>query len=198
MVHKFYRINQNIRAEKVRVIGQDGKQVGVLPLNEAQTQAREQGLDLVEIAPTANPPVVKIVDFKKFLYQEEKRERETKKKTKGGELKGIRLTPFIAQADLEVRIRRAEKFLKKGNKARISVRFMGRQLGKKEFGYQVLKKATEALSGCSQAEGEAKWFGRDLVLTLAPAKQQGEKDGQEQKNEDQEVSHPEVQTNPNG
>ena len=196
MGKKFYRINQFIRAASLRVIGEDGKQIGILPTNQAQNLAREKALDLVEIAPTANPPVARIIDFKKFLYLEEKREREAKKKTRGGELKGIRVTPFIAKADLEVRIRKAEEFLKEGNKVRIAVRFMGRQLGKREFGYQVLKKVTEALSDCSQVEGESKWFGRELVLTLAPAKHQRGKDGQE--NESQKISQSEIQANPEG
>lgn len=177
MVNKFYRINQNIRAAQVRVIGEDGKQIGILNTFEAQKLAREKDLDLVEIAPMAKPPVAKIINFKKFLYQEEKRERESKKKIKGGEIKGVRLTPFMAKADLEVRIRRAEEFLKEGNKVRLDVRFMGRQLGKREFGYAVLKRTIEILAHCSRPEGEPKWFGRSLVLTLTPTREKhGEKD----------------------
>lgn len=195
MGKKFYRINQFIRAGSLRVLGEDGKQIGVLPTNQAQDLAREKGLDLVEIAPTANPPVAKIVNFKKFLYQEEKREKETKKKVRGGEIKGIRLSPFIAQADLEVRIRRAEKFLKEGNKVRVAVRFMGRQMGKREFGYQMLKRVKEILGECSREEGEPKWFGRELVTTLSPARK-GEKN--EEQNEKSQISHPKVQINPEG
>lgn len=181
----------------MRVIGEDGKQIGVLNIFEAQTLAREKNLDLVEIAPMAKPPVVKIIDFKKFLYQEEKRERESKKKIKGGEVKGVRLTPFMAKADLEVRVRKAEEFLKEGNKVRLDVRFKGRQLGKKEFGYAVLGRMTEALAHCSRPEGEPKWFGRSLVLTLTPAKEkQGEKDEKESKNE--KISPAAVQADPKG
>ena len=195
MGKKFYRINQFIRAGSLRVLGEDGKQIGVLPTNQAQDLAREKGLDLVEIAPTANPPVAKIVNFKKFLYQEEKREKETKKKVKGGEIKGIRLSPFIAQADLEVRIRRAEKFLKEGNKVRVAVRFMGRQMGKREFGYKILKRVKEILGECAREEGEPKWFGRELVTTLSPVRK-GEKD--EKQNENPQISQSEIQTNPEG
>lgn len=181
----------------MRVIGDDGKQIGVLNIFEAQKLAREKNLDLVEIAPTANPPVVKIINFKKFLYQEEKRERETKKKIKGGEVKGVRLTPFMAKADLEVRVRRAEKFLKEGNKVRLDVRFMGRQLGKREFGYTILKRMTEVLAHCSRSEGEPKWFGRSLVLTLTPIKEKhGEKDEEEAKNK--KINPATLQANPEG
>ncbi|MDP3994209.1 MAG: translation initiation factor IF-3 [bacterium] len=170
MGNKYYRTNQNIRASEVRVIGEDGKQVGVLPIFKAIELAREKGLDLVEIATTAKPPVVKITDFKKFLYQEEKKERETKKKAKGGELKGIRLTPFMAKGDLEVRIRRAEEFLKDGDKIKVSVRFMGRQMGKRQFGYETLNKMMTALEGQAQADGEPKWMGRELNVIISPIK----------------------------
>lgn len=186
---KFYRINQYIRAPKLRVIDEDGKQIGILALSEALEKAKEKGVDLVEIAPTANPPVAKIIDFKKFRYLEEKRERKAKRGIKGGEIKGIRLTPFIAQADFDFRIRRAEEFLKEGNKVRVVVRFSRRQLGKKEFGYNLIKKFTETLSRFCQAEGESKWFGRDLVLTLSPVK--GGKNVQE-KNENQKIDKPPV------
>lgn len=185
---KFYRINQYIRAPKLRVIDEEGKQVGVLSLDEALEKARENIVDLVEIAPTAQPPVAKLIDFKKFLYQEGKRERKSKKGT-GGEVKGIRLSPFIAQADFEFRAKRAEEFLKEGNKVRVAVRFLGRHLGKKEFGYKLLGRFKETLSEISRPEGEPKWLGRELILTLSPTK--GEKNVEE-KNENQKINRPPV------
>ncbi|MDO8551130.1 MAG: translation initiation factor IF-3 [bacterium] len=190
MRNTYYRINQNIRASQVRVIGDDGKQVGILPIGEALSLANQKELDLVEIAPTANPPVTKIVDFKKFLYQEEKKSRESKKKNKGGEIKGIRLSPFIAQADLEVRVQRTISFLKEGNKVRVAVRFTGRQMGKRDFGYIILKKFSQQLLDISQPEGEPKWMGRELVLIFSPTKKQTvEKRGdQNAENKDQEVN----------
>lgn len=187
MGKKFYRINQYIRSQQLRVIGEDGKQIGILTLTEAQEKARQVELDLVEIAPNASPPVAKIIDFKKFLYQEEKKEREAKKKIKGGETKEIRVAPFTAEADLDFRIRRAEEFLREGNKVRISVRFLGRQLGKQEFGYQILRKFTEALNNDAQPEGEAKWLGRNLVLFLKPIKKKDEKQVQNPKIDNQEI-----------
>lgn len=189
MAGKFYRINQYIRAPKLRVIDENGKQVGILTLSEALAKAKEKEADLVEIAPTAQPPVAKIIDFKKFRYLEEKRERKAKKRIKGGKIKGIRLTPFIAQADFDFRVRKSEEFLKEGNKVRVVVRFTRRQLGKKEFGYNVIKRFTEALSNFSQAEGEPKWLGKDLILTLSPVK--GGKNVKEE-NENQKVDKPQV------
>lgn len=183
MAEKFYRINQNIRAPKLRVIDETGKQIGILTLTEALDIAKEKQVDLVEIAPTASPPVAKIIDFKKFRYLEEKKERKAKGGIRGGAIKGIRLTPFIAQADFDFRVRKAEEFLEKGNKVRVAIRFLGRQLGKKEFGYNLIKRFTEALSDFCQEEGEPKWLGRDLVLTLTPVK--GRK--HEEKNENQKV-----------
>ncbi|MFZ5366333.1 MAG: translation initiation factor IF-3 [Patescibacteria group bacterium] len=191
MAGKFYRINQYIRAPKLRVIDENGKQVGILTLSEALEKAKEKQVDLVEIAPTAQPPVAKIIDFKKFRYLEEKKERKAKRGIKGGEIKGIRLTPFIAQGDFDFRVRRAEEFLKEGNKVRVVVRFTRRQLGKKEFGYNLIKKFTEALSRFCQTEGEPKWLGKDLVLTFSPVKglpadRQGGKNAKE-KNENKKV-----------
>lgn len=178
---KFYRINQSIRTPKLRVINEAGKQIGILTLAEAFKKAKELEVDLVEIAPGANPPVAKLINFKKFLYQEEKKEREAKKGIRGGEVKGIRLTPFIAKGDFELRVKRAEEFLKEGNKVKVTVKFLGRQLGKKEFGYEVLNKFVEALSLFSAVEQEPKWFGRYLILTLTPIK--GGKNGKEEKTE---------------
>ncbi len=169
MGKKYYRINQFIKAPKLRVIGADGKQIGILEFGEALKKATELEIDLVEIAPNANPPVAKLIDFKKFLYLEGKRERKIGK-AKGGEVKEIRFTPFIAKADFEFRIKRAKEFLGESNKVKIVVRFMGRQLTKKEFGYEILKKVVAALSFCSIPEGEPKWMGRDLTLTLTPIK----------------------------
>jgi len=184
VINKF-RINQQIRAEQVRVIGEDGKQIGILALSEALAKARESQLDLIEIAPTAQPPVVRISDYNKFLYQEEKKNKSAKK-VKGGDIKGIRLTPFIAQGDLDVRVKRSLGFLSEGNKVRVSVRFTGRQLRKREFGYELLKKFAIPMQGFAQSEGEPKWFGRELVLTFAPVKQVATNNA---KTENQEINN---------
>lgn len=187
MRKKFYRINYHINAQSLRLLGEDGKQIGIFSLNEAQKQAKEAGLDLVEIAPRANPPVARLIDFKKFLYLEEKKERELRKKTKGGgELKGIRLKPFIAQGDFDFRVRRAEKFIGEGNKVKVDVRFLGRQLSKREFGDEVIGRFIEALSYCSKPESEPKWQGRSLVVVLSPAKPKEEKNDETEKKQDED------------
>ena len=170
MTGKYYKTNQFIRAEKLRVIDEEGRQIGVLDLAEALKLAAEKETDLVEIAPTAKPPVAKIINFKKFLYIENKKEQKAKRGIKGGEIKGIRLTPFIAQGDLEVRIRKAKDFLQEGNKVRANVRFAGRQLGKKQFGYELLSRFIESLKDYGQAEGEPKWLGKDLLIIISPNK----------------------------
>lgn len=184
---KFYKINQYIQAKEVRVIGADGKQIGILPIFQAIQEARKQGADLIEISPNANPPVCKLMDFKKFKYQEAKKERESKKGQKGGDLKEIRLTPFIAKNDFDVRIRRAKEFLGEGNKVRLTVRFVGRQLGHKEFGQEVLGKAIKELEAFSKKDSEAKWQGKDFFITLSSDNKKESKKN-EQKNENQEVS----------
>jgi len=166
---KFYRINQLIKSPKLRVIGDDGKQIGILTLPEAFAKAKESGLDLVEIASTAKPPVAKIIDYKKFVYLEEKRARKSKK-SHGGDIKEVRFTPFIAQADFEVRIKRVLRFLDEGNKVRVVVKFVGRQLTKKDFGYEIIRKVKIALAGQCEFESDPKWMGPNLIATVTPIK----------------------------
>jgi len=167
-VGKHYRINQYIQATEVRVIGEDGKQIGVMPIFNAIQEARKLGVDLVEVAPNAKPPVCKLIDFKKFIYQEAKKEKESKKGQKGGQLKEIRLSPFIAENDLLNRLNRVKEFLTQGNKVKLVVRFSGRQLGHKEFGQQLIDKALVSLNELGQLENQPKWQGRDyfVILTL--------------------------------
>ena len=153
-----------------------GNQLGVLPLQEALFKARQKNLDLVEVASNAKPPVCKLINFKKFKYQEDKKQRQGKKGTKKQELKEIRFTPFIAKNDFKIRIKRAQGFLKEGNKVRLTVRFLGRQITRKAFGYQLLIKANDALKEISKVESESKFQGRMLMMTLAPIQQKKEKD----------------------
>lgn len=199
----FNRINHQIRASKLRVIDQKGKQIGILPLPEALRKAQAANLDLVEIAPKAVPPVAKLIDFKKFRYLEEKRKKKEKKK-KGGETKGIRLTPFIAEGDFNVRVKRAKEFLGQGNKIRVEIRFKGRQLARRNAGYELLGKFTKALADDAKIEQEPKWLGRSFVATLTPVKratlktkEKGKNEEKESKNENQKVSGPPVQSNQN-
>ena len=168
MPKKFYRLNQYITAPTVRVVDEQGKQIGILPISEALKKAAELNADLVEVAPAANPPVCKIIDFKKFKYLEAKKHQEEKRKSKKVEIKEVRLTPFIAKNDFDFRIKRAEEFLKEGNKVKITVRFRGRQMAKKEFGYELIARAKENLAPYSGAEEEPKFFGNQLEILLSP------------------------------
>ena len=129
------------------------------------------GQDLVEIVSRANPPIVKLIDFAKFKYQEAKKQQAEKRgQKKGGELKEIQMTPFIGQGDYETRLKKAQKFLSTGNKVKLSIKFQGRQITKKEFGYQLIDKFKTALADISAPEGEPKLIGKRLLFTLTPSK----------------------------
>jgi len=167
---KFYRINQRIQANKVRVVDDQGKQVGVITLSEALKLAQNKKLDLVEVAPSAKPPVCKIIDFKRFKFLEAKKIKDEKKKSKKSTIKEIRLTPFIAERDLSFRIKEAKQFLKLGNQVKLVVFFRGRQITKKDFGYNILKKALIQLGDKAEATNEPKWMGRKLEVSLKPIK----------------------------
>jgi translation initiation factor IF-3 len=141
-----------------------------MPLNEALNEARKRNLDLVEVATNAQPPVCKIINFKKFKFLETKKEQEEKKKNKKVETKELRLSPFTSENDLQVRVKRAEEFLKEGNRVRVVVRFRGRQLAKKEFGHEILKRLKEKLGEKARVETEPKMQGNQLEMLLGPAK----------------------------
>lgn len=165
-----WKINEEIRANKIRLIGSDDKQVGVVSRTDALKKAKEEGLDLVEIVPKANPPVVKLIDFDKFRYREEKKLKEQKKKQGKTELKEIRFSPFIAEGDFNTRLKRIEEFLSEGNKVRIAVVFKGREMGSKKFGYQVLEKVTNKFADKIAIDMEPKFLGRHLVMIISPLK----------------------------
>ena len=167
-IKRFYKINQYIEAPKVRVISEKGEQVGVITLDEALFKARQQNLDLVEVAEKADPPVCKIIDFKKFKYQESKKEAAGKRKNKQQDVKEFRFTPFIAQNDFEMRVKRAKKMLEGNNKVKLTVKFVGRQMTRKEFGQNLLTKAINQLKESSVVETAPKWQGRLLSTVLKP------------------------------
>lgn len=171
---KIYRVNERIFASTLRVLGGDGKQIGILGKAQALEQAKDQGLDLVEIAPAAKPPVAKIIDFKKFLYQEEKKKREEKKNTKSSETKEVRLGPFMSDNDLSVMTKRAREFLQNGDKVRLVVVFNGRQVTHPEFGHKVLDKVITQLSDTSKVERDRRLEGRKLMILISPEKRRPE------------------------
>ena len=184
---KFYRTNERIFATQLRVLDSEGKQIGLLSKFEALEKARELGLDLVEVAPMAKPPVARIIDFKKFLYQEEKKRRDEKRKSKGSETKEVRLGPFMSDNDLDVMLRRARDFLSDNNKVKLVVRFSGRQITHPEFGQNIINRAIENLSDVSKVEKERHFEGRQLIAMLSP-----EKKGTKNEEKSEEVSQQEV------
>lgn len=167
---KIFRLNQRIFASPLRVIDAEGKLIGVLSKFEALKLAQEQELDLVEIAPKANPPVAKIVDFNKFLYQQEKKKKEEKKKAKTSETKEVRLGPFMSENDLQVVIRRARDFLEEGHKLRLVLKFRGRQIVHPEFGHKIVNKFVKSLEDISKVDREAHFEGKQLVALLSAEK----------------------------
>ncbi|MDP2649309.1 MAG: translation initiation factor IF-3 [bacterium] len=183
----FYRVNERIGASPLRVLDTEGKQIGVLNKFEALRQARELGLDLVEIAPKANPPVAKIIDFKKFLYQQAKKKREEKKNAKVSETKEIRLGPFMNEHDLNVMIRRGREFLTDGNKIRMVVKFIGRQITHPEFGKAILDKAVAALSDISKVERDPRFEGKNLIAIISPERKKTNGKDEDQKLSEQKV-----------
>ncbi len=169
------RINRQIRAPRVRVISHDGKQVGVLPIREAQALAEEVGLDLVEIAPTAEPPVCKIIDYGKYRYDQTKREKESKKSQHQVKVKEIKLKPNIDEHDFLTKQKQARQFIDKGNKVKITCSFRGREMAYPELGEKVVKRMVEGLEDMAQAESPLKMMGRSLIVVLAPGGQKGKK-----------------------
>jgi len=166
---KRYRINYQITAPQLRLLSEDGKQIGVVSKIEALQRAKESGLDVVEIAGNANPPVAKLIDFKKFKYQEAKKDRESKKTQKNVGVKEIRLRPFIGDHDLKTRANQASDFLTDGNQVKINVMFRGRELMRREFGFEILKKFV-ALLPETKTVREAHFEGKVLSQTVVPVK----------------------------
>lgn len=165
-----FRINERIFASSLRVLDAEGKQIGVLSKLEALTKARELGVDLVEVAPLAKPPVAKLVDYNKFLYQTEKKKREEKRKAKSTETKEVRLGPFMGAADLENMRLRAEGFLKEGNKVRLVLKFKGRQIIHPEFGHEIVQKMIAGLAGISKVEKDPRLEGKQIIAIISPEK----------------------------
>jgi len=162
------RINRQIHANKVRVISKEGKQIGVLNVNDAQKIAEEDGLDLVEIAPNATPPVCKIIDYSKFRYQQLKKEKESKKAQHQVKIKEIKFKPNIDTHDFLTKEKHAKEFIEKGFKVRITCVFRGREMLHTELGEKVVKKILEDLQDIAIVEAPLKLRGKNLSIVLAP------------------------------
>lgn len=160
-------INEQIRDREVRVIGVDGEQLGVMSSREAMRLAEEAGVDLVKIAPTAKPPVCKIVDYGKFKYEQTRKEKEARKKQKIIDVKEIRLSPNIDTNDLNTKVNAARKFLSKGDKVKVTLRFRGREMDHMQNSRHILVEFGESLSDIAVVEKEPKVEGRSMTMFLA-------------------------------
>ena len=163
------RINREIRADKVRVISESGEQIGIMFLREALARAEEVGLDLVEISPAAKPPVVKIVDYGKFRYHQQKKEKDSKKSQVVIKVKEIKLKPNIDDHDFQTKLKHARDFLTKGNKVRISVMFRGREMLHIDLGQKVVEQFCAGLSDVAVTEAAPKMMGKTMSMVLAPS-----------------------------
>lgn len=168
---KFYRLNQYITAPELRLIDAAGKQIGIVSREEALKKAQELAVDLVEVAPSAKPPVCRLIDFKKFKYLEDKKEREEKKHAVKATIKEIRAGPFISENDFQVRLKRVQEFLKEGNKVKLTVKFTGRQMAHPEFGRQLLERFITKFEEIARVEREPHFEGRMFITMLTPIKQ---------------------------
>lgn len=168
LVIKELQINEEIRDREVRLISEDGEQLGIVLSKEAQRMAEEKELDLVKISPNAKPPVCKIMDYGKHKYELSKKEKEAKKKQKVISIKEIRLTPNIEDNDLQTKAKKANGFLKDEDKVKVSVRFRGRELGNTSAGREVLEKFAELTSENGVIDKRPKLEGRNMVMFLSP------------------------------
>ena len=159
-------INEQIRDREVRLIGEDGEQLGIMSAREAMKIAQEAELDLVKIAPTAKPPVCKIIDYGKFRYEQSRKEKEAKKKQKTVELKEVRLSPNIDTNDLNTKVNNARKFISKGNKVKVTLRFRGREMAHVQQSRHILDDFAELLADIAVVEKPAKLEGRNMGMVL--------------------------------
>jgi len=164
----FVRVNGKIRAREVRVIGVDGKQHGVLPLGDALQLARISGVDLVEVAPSAVPPVCRVVDFGKYRYEQAKRDKESKKHQHANKVKEVQLSPKIDPHDLGVKIQHAVDFLCEDMKVKVNLKFRGREMAHTEFGFLVVRKFLDQIAPFGPADFQPKLAGRNINVMVSP------------------------------
>lgn len=162
------RVNEEIRVREVHLIDKDGANRGTVTAAEAVRLAQEAGLDLVEIAPNANPPVCKLMDFGKFKYQEQKKAAEARKKQKVVEVKEIKFRPMIDDHDYDVKLRSMVRFFEEGDKVKVTLRFRGREMAHQELGMDVLRRVKADLEPICKVESEPRFEGRQMVMVLAP------------------------------
>jgi len=171
IISKDWKINDEIRAKEVRLVGDDGEQMGIVPTSEALRIAEERELDLVEVAPSAKPPVCRFMDYGKFKFEQSKREKEARKKQKIISIKEVKMRPNIEDHDFEVKSKNARKFLSAGDKLKFTVMFRGREITHPELGLRLAEKFAEDLSDISVIEKAAKVEGRNMTMILVPKKE---------------------------
>jgi translation initiation factor IF-3 len=164
------RVNQQIRISPVRVIDPEGEQVGIVPIERALELAEELGLDLVEVAPMARPPVCRIMDYGKFKYEEQRKAREARKKQHQIQIKEVKMRPGIEDHDFDFKTRHARRFLEEGNKVKVTMMFRGRQMAHPEIGREVLDKVLKELSDISKVEMHPTMEARAMTMVLSPLK----------------------------
>ncbi|MDB9823125.1 translation initiation factor IF-3 [Deltaproteobacteria bacterium] len=162
------RVNEMIRASKVRLISSDGKQLGIIPVQEALNVASEEGMDLVEVASNADPPVCRIMDYGKFKYQTSKKGQETRQRGKSSQLKEIKFRPHTDDHDLDYKIRNLKKFLDKKNRVKLTVMFRGREFAYRDAGIELLNRIAEKVAEEGTIEQEAKHEGRNATMVIIP------------------------------
>lgn len=162
------RVNNRIRKSPIRLIDEDGTQLGVVPLEDARTRARDKGLDLVEVGAAADPPVVRIMDWGKTKFEREKRARESRKKAQTIEIKEVKFRPTIDDHDFDIKVKRACRFLSEGKKVKITVFFRLRQLRRPELGRKILDHVTEQIEEVADIETRSGLEGRQMIMILAP------------------------------
>ncbi|MEY8291998.1 translation initiation factor IF-3 [Carnobacteriaceae bacterium 52-44] len=161
-------VNEQIRSKEVRLIGKDGEQIGVISRDEALRRAEQEELDLVLVSPNAKPPVARIIDYGKYRYEQQKREKEQRKNQKTVNVKEIRLSPTIDDHDFDTKLRQGRGFVEKGDKVKVSIRFRGRAITHKDIGREVLERFAEGMKDVADVQSRAKMEGRNMFMMLAP------------------------------
>src|SRR6202021_1515485 len=162
------RVNDEIRAQQVRLIDQDGEMMGVMGARDAMLRAYQVGLDLLEISPNADPPVVKILDFGKYKYEQQKKRNEAKKKQKVIEIKEIKVRPNIDENDYQVKLRAMKSFIEEGDKVKVTLRFRGREMAHQEIGVRVLERIRSEMDPVTKVEQMPRMENRQMVMVLSP------------------------------
>lgn len=168
--NKAHRLNEEITVPEIRLVGEDGEQVGVVSIRTALQMAEDAGFDLVEIAPLAKPPVCRIMDYGKFKYQESKRAHEAKLKQKQVQVKEVKLRPGTDENDYQIKLRNMTRFLEEGDKVKVTLRFRGREMAHQEFGMRQLERIKTDLEALGQVEQMPKMEGRQMIMIIAPKK----------------------------